>query len=178
MSKHPRKLVVYISIIKMKIINSHAALRLFWRLVNHVSQLSAILVVISPCHMYWSRISLPAPAIRRSVLSVCKICSAFRFCIYLYCGFVREDKRRSWRKQKHEKLLRCSIWKWEVHLCRICSVSVWCLLQLSERDFSSPCPGHVQSFVSLRVIGLRVRIRVVVQVSSLLTILVFVTFCK
>ena len=29
MSKHPRKLVVYISIIKMKIINSHAALRLF-----------------------------------------------------------------------------------------------------------------------------------------------------
>ena len=57
---------------------------------------------ISPCHMYWSRISLPAPAIRRSVLSVCKICSAFRFCIYLYCGFVWEDKRRSWRKKTWE----------------------------------------------------------------------------
>ena len=31
MSRYPRELVVYISIIKMKIINSHAALRLFWR---------------------------------------------------------------------------------------------------------------------------------------------------
>ena len=35
-------------------------------------------------------------------------------------------------------------------------------------------PNHVQSFISLRV----VRVRVVVQVSSLLTILVFVTFCE
>ena len=33
-------------------------------------------------------------------------------------------------------------------------------------------PNHAQSFISLRVIGLRV------QVSSLLTILVFVTFCE
>ena len=81
MSKYPRELVVYISIIKMTIINSHAALRLFWRLVNHVNQSNVI---------------------KRSVLSVYKICSAFRFCIYLYCGFVCEDKRRSWRKQTWE----------------------------------------------------------------------------
>ena len=93
MSKYPRELVVYISIIKMKIINSHAALRLFWRLVNHVNQSNVILVIISPCHMYWSRISLPAPTIKRSVLSVCKICSAFRFCIYLYCDNVNKTDR-------------------------------------------------------------------------------------
>ena len=35
MSKYPRELVVYISITKMKIINSHV-----------------ILVIISPCHTY------------------------------------------------------------------------------------------------------------------------------
>ena len=95
MSKYPRKLVVYISIIKMKIISSHAALRLFWRLVNHVNvnQSNVILVITSPCHMYWSRISLPAPTIKRSVLSVCKICSAFRFCIYLYCDNVNKTDR-------------------------------------------------------------------------------------
>ena len=43
---------------------------------------------------------------------------------------------------------------------------------------SAILPNHVQSFISLRVIGLRVRVRVVVQVSSLLTILVFATFCE
>ena len=43
---------------------------------------------------------------------------------------------------------------------------------------SAILPNHVQSFISLRVIGLRVRVRVVVQVSSLLTILVFLTFCE
>ena len=37
---------------------------------------------------------------------------------------------------------------------------------------SAILPNHAQSFISLRVIGLRV------QVSSLLTILVFVTFCE
>ena len=78
MSKHPRKLVVYI---KKK--NSHAALRLFWRLVNHVNQLSVILVIISPCHMYWSWISLPALAIRRSVLSVCNFFFLYSSTIFL-----------------------------------------------------------------------------------------------
>ena len=64
----------------------------------------------------------------------------------------------------------------------IFGVSARCLCGINCNCLNAILPNHVQSFISqLRVIGLRVRVRVVGQVSSyssLLTILVFVTFCE
>ena len=58
-------------------------------------------------------------------------------------------------ENERKKLERCSIWKWQVHVCSIYLAFVWCLLLfMCKRFYLTTC-----NRMSLRVIGLRLNLR-------------------
>ena len=161
MSKHPRELVAYISIIRMKIGKSCKPIK---------------------CNTYY-HFSLPLVLISNFTSSsryqkICVIGVENLFCIsVLYLSVLRLCLRGQ------EKIMEKTNMRSYSDVVSgsgkfIFGVSARYLCGLYCNYLSAILPNHVQSFISLRVIGLRVRVRVVVQVSSLLTILVFVTFCE